>query len=263
MTQTVIVTGASSGVGKSTAQLMQSHGYKVVGLDVREPDIALEAFHLCDLARPEAIDAVLRKLDGRYASVMNVAGISMSSGAELTLKVNFLGLRHFTEGIWDRIEDRGTVVNVSSLVGNNWRNRRDELAGLVATSGFEAGVEWWRLHGGEFKVDPYVVSKEAVAMYTMVLAGRGRARGIHVNAVAPGLTQTPLFPSFLKDTGAEQMQYHIDLIGRTAQPEEIAEAIAVLAERKLSWVNGVHLNVDGGLTAALATRWELPTRSAT
>lgn len=46
----------------------------------------------------------------------------------------------------------------------------------------------------------------------------------------------------------------IDIVGRAAQPNEIAEAIAVFAERKLSWVNGVHVQVDGGLSAALSTR---------
>jgi len=134
-------------VGKSTALLLQSHGYSVVGLDVKEPDFALPAFHLCDLARPGSIDSVLHQLDGSYASLMNVAGVSMSTGAETTLRVNFLGLRHLTEGLWDRIEDGGTVVNVSSMVANNWRNRRKELAGLLSSPDFKAGLTWWRMRG--------------------------------------------------------------------------------------------------------------------
>jgi NAD(P)-dependent dehydrogenase (short-subunit alcohol dehydrogenase family) len=262
MTKSVIVTGASSGVGKAATQLMQSHGWRVVGLDVKEPDFPIDEFHLCDLSRPHSIDAVLGKLHGRYASVLNVAGVSMTAGAEVTVKVNFLGLRHFIEGIWSRIEDRGAVVNVTSVLANNWRNRRAQLADLLATDGFDAGVAWWRMHAHEFKVDPYVVSKEAVAMYTMVLAGRGRVRGIHVNAVAPGLTETPLFSTFVQEAGTEQMRYHTQLVGRVGKPEEIAEAITMLAERKLGWVNGVHLNVDGGLTAAIALRWDLPEGSA-
>ncbi len=117
--KTVIVTGASSGVGRATAKMLLEHGHEVVGLDIKTPDYALSQFHLCDLSREESIDEVLRKLDGTYASVMNVAGVPLSLAADITMKVNILGLRHFTDGIWDRIEDNGTIVNVSSLAGKN------------------------------------------------------------------------------------------------------------------------------------------------
>lgn len=256
MTRTVILTGASSGVGKATAQLLTQHGLRVVGLDIKEPDFPLPEFHSCDLSRADSIDAVLRKLDGRYASVMNVAGVPMSIGDELTVKVNFLGLRHFTDGIWERIEDRGTVVNVTSLAANNWRKRRKELGELVATPSFEAGLDWYRAHAKDFEIDSYMLSKEAVALYTTALAGRGLDRGIHANAVAPGPVETPLLPAFTKDAGEESLRTYIGMVGRVGRAQDIAEAIAVLAERKMGWVNGVHLNVDGGLTVGLSQRWK-------
>jgi NAD(P)-dependent dehydrogenase (short-subunit alcohol dehydrogenase family) len=254
--KTVIVTGASSGVGRATATMLLEHGHRVVGLDIKTPDYALSAFHLCDLARQESIDAVHGKLDGRYDSVMNVAGVPLSLGAETTIKVNILGLRHFTDGIWDRIEDNGTIVNVSSLAGNNWRKRRSELTELLATPSFSAGLEWWNANGSELGADAYIVSKEAVALYSMMLAERGLDRGINVNSIGPGPVETQLLPAFTRDAGEEAMMHYISIVGRAAQPEDIAEAIVVLAERKIGWLNAMHLNIDGGLTTALSLGWK-------
>ena len=66
----------------------------------------------------------LAKLPGPYSSLLNVAGVPMAVGNELTMKVNYFGLRHFTESVFDRIVNGGTVVNVASIAGNNWRKRR-------------------------------------------------------------------------------------------------------------------------------------------
>jgi len=254
--KTVIVTGAFSGVGKATAMMLLERGHRVVGIDIRTPDYALSEFHVCDLSSAESIDEVVRKLDGSYASVMNIAGVPLSLGPEITLKVNILGLQRFTAGIWDRIEDRGTVVNVSSLAGNNWRKRRKELTELLAVPSFAAGLTWWNSHQTELGVDAYTVSKEAVVLYSMMLAERGLSRGINVNSIGPGPVDTPLLPAFTQDAGEEAMRHYIGIVGRAAQPEDIAEAIVALAERKIGWLNAVHLNIDGGLTTALSLGWK-------
>lgn len=254
--KTYVLTGAYSGIGAATARLLTSHGHAVVGIDIKQPDYPLAAFHRCDLSDPASIDATVAQLAGRYAGLLNIAGVPAAYGDDVTMKVNILGLRRFTEGVWDRIEDRGTVVSVSSLAGNNWKKRRVELDQLLAIDDFEQAMEWWRLNKAVLNVDAYVASKEAVVLYTMKLAERGLARGINVNSVGPGPVETPLLPTFTQDTGEEAMNRFIQMIGRSAQPEEIAETIVVLAERKMGWVNAVHLNVDGGLTAGLSLRWK-------
>jgi len=252
--KTFVVTGISSGIGKAVAKLLVSHGMAVIGLDIKEPDFEVKEFHHCDLGRVESIDQTLARLTGPYTSVLNVAGVPVAFGKELTMKVNILGLRHFTEGIWQRIEDGGTVVNVSSIAGNNWRNRRAELTELLSTRSFDEGLNWWQSHQATLNVDAYTLSKEAVVLYSMMLAQRGIGRRINVVSVGPGPVDTPLLPSFTQDVGPANMNRLIDVVGRAAQPNEIAEAIVAFAERKLSWVNGVHIQVDGGLSAALSTR---------
>ena len=73
--------------------------------------------------------------------------------------------------------------------------------------------------------------------------------------MGPGPVNTPILPDFTQAVGAENMQQLINTVGRAAQPEEIAEALVVLAEGQMSWVNGLHMVVDGGLTAGFSSGW--------
>ena len=129
------------------------------------------------------------------------------------------------------------------------------LREAIATASFEDGVSWWQANEEAIDTDAYTFSKEAVVVYTMHLAGKGLARGIRVNDDGPGPVDTPILPDFTKDAGAEAMQQMIDMVGRAAQPADIAEALVVLAEGQISWLNGQHIIVDGGMTAGYSSGW--------
>lgn len=251
----ILLTGGASGVGEATAKQLLARGHKVVSLDIKpstNPDIT---HHHCDLSDPASIDGVLADLTGPYSSVLNVAGVPMAVGNELTMKVNYFGLKYFTEKVWDRIADGGTVVNVASIAGNNWRKRRGLLMEMMAIEDFDEGVAWWNKNEETVGTDAYTFSKEAVVVYTMRLAGKGLARGIRVNDVGPGPVETPILPDFTNDVGAAVMQSMIDVVGRSAQPSDIGEALVTLAEGQISWLNGQHIIVDGGLMAGLSSGW--------
>ena len=251
----ILLTGGASGVGEATAKQLLARGHKVVSLDIKpstNPDIT---HHHCDLSDPASIDGVLADLTGSYSSVLNVAGVPMAVGNELTMKVNYFGLKYFTEKVWDRIADGGTVVNVASIAGNNWRKRRGLLMEMMAIEDFDEGVAWWNKNEETVGTDAYTFSKEAVVVYTMRLAGKGLARGIRVNDVGPGPVETPILPDFTNDVGADVMQSMIDVVGRSAQPSDIGEALVTLAEGQISWLNGQHIIVDGGLMAGLSSGW--------
>jgi NAD(P)-dependent dehydrogenase (short-subunit alcohol dehydrogenase family) len=252
----VLLTGGASGVGEATAKLLLEAGHKVVSLDIKPSATAGVTHHQCDLSDPASIDAVLGKLDGPYSSLLNVAGVPGTVGGELTMKVNFFGLRYLTEKIWDRLADGGTVVNVSSIAGNNWRKRRGYLTEVMGIESFADGVAWWDKNAEAVDTDAYTFSKEAVVVYTMILAGKGLARGIRVNDVGPGPVDTPILPDFTTDVGADVMQSMIDMVGRSAQPRDIGEALVTLAEGRISWLNGQHIIVDGGLMAGLSSGWK-------
>ena len=255
MEHPILMTGGASGVGEATAKLLVERGHKVVSLDIKPSRNGDITNHEVDLSDPARIDAVVGKLEGKFSSLLNVAGVPMAVGNELTMRVNFFGLRYLTEKVWDRIADGGTVVNVASIAGNNWRKRRGYLKELMDTKGFDDGVAWWTANEEAVGTDSYTFSKEAVVLYTMVLAGKGLSRGIRVNDVGPGPVDTPILPDFTNDVGEENMQSMIDVIGRAAQPVDIAEALVQLAEGHISWLNGQHIIVDGGLMAGLSSGW--------
>lgn len=255
MEHPLILTGAASGIGEATARLLADRGHCVISLDVKEPKATVEAHYHCDLSDPDSINAALAKLGGPYSSLLNVAGVPGTVGPELTMRVNTFGLRHLTQGLWTRLVDGATVVNVASIAGNNWRKRRDLLNSLLDTSSFEAALTWWNAHADSVDTDAYTFSKEAVVVYTMRLAGEGLARGIRVNDVGPGPVDTPILPNFAEQVGEDQMQTMIDVIGRPARPQDIAEALVMLAEGEVSWLNGQHIVIDGGLTAGFSAGW--------
>jgi NAD(P)-dependent dehydrogenase (short-subunit alcohol dehydrogenase family) len=251
-----IVTGAASGIGHATAARLVERGHRVLSLDIKQPAAEVAGHSSCDLSDPASIDAALSGIKEPISALLNIAGVPGTVGAETTMRVNLLGLRHLTEGLWNRIADRGRIVNVASIAGNNWRKRRGALTALLSTPDFAAGLAWWQANGSGVGTDAYTFSKEAVVLYTMQLAGRGLARGIRVNDVGPGPIDTPIFPDFEQMTGREMMQSYISMVGRVGKPDDIAEAITMLAEGEIGWINGQHIVVDGGLTAGFSAGWK-------
>lgn len=254
---TIIITGASTGIGAATTARLVDAGRRVVSLDIKEPPPGVSAHHHCDLSRPDDIDRVVTDLaaEGPVASLLNIAGVPGTVPSELVIAVNVLGLRHLTEALWGRIADNGTVVNVASIAGNQWRKRLDLHLDLLATPDFAAGADWWAANEASSGTDPYTFSKEAVVVYTMQLAGRDRARGIQVNDVGPGPVDTPLLPDFTEQAGEQVMGWMIDQTGRAAEPDDIAQVLTWLAIGEHGWMNGQHITVDGGYTAGINARW--------
>src|SRR5262245_51381565 len=209
-----IVTGAASGIGHATAVRLIGRGHRVHSLDIKEPATKVAAHTSCDLSDPASIDAAILRIEGPITALLNIAGVPGTVGAEKTMRVNLPGLRHLTEGLWDRIADNGRIVNVASIAGNNWRKRRGALTELLSTSDFASGLAWWQAKGAGVGTDAYTFSKEAVVLYTMQLAGRGLSRGIRVNDVGPGPIDTPIFPDFEQMTGRDMMQSYISMVGR-------------------------------------------------
>lgn len=251
----IIITGASTGIGAATAKRLADAGREVINLDIKKASANVSANYPCDLSDPGAIDAAVKELTGTYASLLNIAGVPGTLPHDKVVAVNTLGLRHLTEALWDRIADHGTVVNVSSIAGNQWKKRFPLHNELLDTPDFASGAAWWAENGKTCGADPYTFSKEAVVVYTMRMAGRGLERGIQVNDVGPGPVDTPIFPDFTSQVGEAQMQWLCDQVGRTGQPDDIAEVLTWLAIGDHRWLNGQHLIVDGGLSAGLSSHW--------
>jgi NAD(P)-dependent dehydrogenase (short-subunit alcohol dehydrogenase family) len=263
MAKRVLLTGASTGIGNATLQMLVADGHEVTSLDIKDAPAGAAAHFHCDVSDPASIDAVVAQLRGPFDALLNVAGVAGSMGSELVLRVIVYGLRHVTESLLaaGKLAVPGcSIVNVASLAGMAWERHLDRINALDDAADVAAEIEVARAYdrGGP---NAYVLSKEWVVAYTQRLAGRLVGQGIRVNSISPGPVITPLFPYFEADAGAEQMAWLSEQVGRPAQPDDQAEVICWLAVGRSGWVNGVDLAVDGGLSSGLRTGWADPKSS--
>lgn len=239
----VIVTGASSGIGRATALAFAKEGAKVVVSDVNEKDglATLEEikknqgeahFIKCDVSSEadikNLVDKTVEKF-GKLDCAYNNAGIEgapctttecSTDNWDRTININL-------KGVWLCMKyqipamlknGKGSIVNCSSI------------AGLV---GFEA-------------IPAYVASKHGVIGLTETAALEFSKSNIRVNAVCPGVIHTPMLERFTK--GDEQAMAAQVPMGRIGKPEEIADSVVWLCSDRASYVTGQAIAVDGGWT---------------
>jgi len=243
----VLVTGAASGIGLATVELLLADGRAVIALDRRESP-ACET-RLCDLSDPAAIDTALASLPDVLSGLANVAGVPGTAPAEMVLRVNFLGTRHLTEALTPRLIPGSAVVNVASVVAARDPAPRATVAGLLSTTGFGDGLTWCRNHAMS-GAEAYKFSKQALIEWTLVASVALRARGVRVLSVSPGVTDTPILGDFRASMGEEAIDRAVAEAGRVASPVDIGSVIAFLLSAHAGWVNAVDLRVDGGLVGA-------------
>lgn len=244
-----VVTGAASGIGAAVAERLLAAGAEVHSLDRNTPDQPVTAHIEVDLANPRSIDAALDQLEGEFDGLMNVAGIPGTAPADLVIAVNTLAVRHLTEAFFERLRPGGTVNIVSSTAGFGWSARLEAIRDLLATDTFEEGAAW-------FKDNPqvgnaYNFSKEASTVYTMSMGLALAQMGFRINAVLPGPVETPILADFEESMGKDNLDGIKELLGRHAEPADIADALLFLASNQSSWINGHPLVVDGGITGSV------------
>jgi NAD(P)-dependent dehydrogenase (short-subunit alcohol dehydrogenase family) len=242
----ILVTGAASGIGAALVRTLTSTGAHVVGLDIRREIECCDEAVYCDLSEPESIDVATESITGPVDALVNVAGVPGSAALSLVVKVNFLGLRRLTERLLPRISDRGTVINVASTAGANWRARKEQVLRLLMTPEWDPAIAFVQ-ELGLSAITAYDFTKEAVILYSMYISSRERHRGLRVNSVSPGAVETPILKNFYDTMGADLLNaLKRQAGGRDAGPEEIARVLALLLDDGFYWMNGTDLIVDGG-----------------
>ena len=262
--RTVVITGTASGMGAEAQRLFARAGAKVHAIDVVEAggpsgdgpaaDGAV-VHHRGDLADRASIDRTVSGLPAAVEVLVNCAGIPNGGrfSGEQVMRVNWLGLRHLTESLLDRMGDGGAVVHVASTAGRNWAENRHHHAELMAATTFEDGLAWLAANPDLYG-DGYVFSKEAVQYYTLWRSVQLLPRGIRMNSICPGITATSIIDDFRRGMGDEIIDHATAVAGRIATPAEMAPAMLFLADHaSSSYINGVNLNIDRGTAAARAT----------
>lgn len=247
--KTLVITGASSGIGAETARLARFQGARVIGMDRNDPMITLDGFLKVDMGDPAAIDAAVAGLPDHVDGLVNAAGVSGMADKDIVARVNYLGLRHLTEAMVPRLQNGGAVVNIASILGAEWPHRLAAHKELAATSGFEAGAQWLA-NNPVPQESCYQYFKEALIVWTKK---RGydlfMQNDIRMNAVAPGPVMTPILGEFVTMLGEERVAADAAKIKRPAIADEIAPPILFLCSDAARWVAGINLPIDGGIDA--------------
>lgn len=234
-----LVTGGASGIGKAVAAVLRRDGFRVAVVSRRAGPLAAMlqagfATHPCDVASEADVTATIDWIEsslGRLDALVNCAGLvrrealdaTTADSIALQIGANLTGTILMCRAALRLLEPaKGVIINVSSMLAT----RPQPLASV------------------------YAATKGGVEAFTRALALELGPKGVRVLCVAPALVRSDiytaagmdpaLFEKVLADRGA------VYPLGRTGEPEDIAEMIAFLASPRASWMTGSVIPVDGG-----------------
>lgn len=247
--KTIVVTGCCSGIGADFAKLARQQGARVIGVDRNAPTLTLDGFVQVDLGDPAAINDAVAQLPAKVDALANIAGVPGTSPVELVGRVNYLGLRHFTHRVLERMGEGSAIVNISSILGAEWPQRLEQHRALGATASFEEGAQWLAKNPVPQETC-YQHFKEALIVWTATQSQKiFMERGVRMNCVAPGPVFTPILGDFVQMLGQERVEKDAHRMKRPAFSDEVAPVIAFLCSDASRWVSGINLPVDGGLAS--------------
>lgn len=249
----VIVAGAGSGMGAATARILVELGAEVHALDIKKPDVAgLASFTGCDLREPGDIDAAVARIGKIVNNLFNCAGLPNTFPGLDVMLVNFCGPRHLTERVIPHMPEGGAIASIGSTAGIGWLANMQTLMPLVTSPDFAAARAWCEEDPARL-ANAYGLSKEAVNAYTALRSYALAGKGIRINCLNPGPTDTPMMPEFEKAMGKRYMDDFPVPLGRHAAAEEQAWPLVFLNSPRASFVTGISLDADGGFVGGLYT----------
>jgi NAD(P)-dependent dehydrogenase (short-subunit alcohol dehydrogenase family) len=250
----VVVTGGATGVGAALLELLAELGARdVTVLDIKRPSGPHTTFLQTDLSNKSQVEGAIAALRAGPVDVLfNNAGVADTLPPETVFKVNALALRQLSVALLPQLPAGGAIVNTASIAGGQWPARLQLIQELLATDGWDVGIEWFASHDvGE---GAYSFTKEVVQVFTMQFSHPAAACGVRVCSVCPSPIDTPLLPDFRKTMTDRLIDWCVkEAGGRLVTPREVASCLAWLGSPAASFVSGVNLNVDMGFSAAGTT----------
>ena len=236
MTRTAIITGSASGIGAATVQELQRRGYRTVGIDKAAETAATEpARHLAIRADVTDEPRLMAAFDEALAFLGTLDVLVTSAGvADMT---PFMELTAETFRAVNDANVIGTFVAIREAA------KRMQTGARICTVASVAGLRGGGLSG----TAAYAASKGAVLALTKNAARALASRGISVNTIAPGATLTPMIAEQWKNDAQRTRVEGMSVLNRTAQPHEMAAAIAFLVSPEASAITGSTLVADNGL----------------
>jgi NAD(P)-dependent dehydrogenase (short-subunit alcohol dehydrogenase family) len=249
----VIVTGAASGMGAATAEILVELGAEVHAIDIKKPEVTgLASFSQVDLRDPSQIEDAVAKIGKIVNGLFNCAGLPNTFPELDVMLVNFCGLRAVTEAVVPSMIEGSAIACIASSAGIGWMQNIGVLFELLATPDFAGAKAWCEAHPKELQ-NAYGFSKEAINAYTAQRSFTLAPHGIRINCVNPGPTDTPMMPEFEKAVGKKYMDDFPVPLGRHAVAEEQAWPMVFLNSPRASFVTGLQLDADGGFKGGMFT----------
>ena len=252
----VLVVGGATGMGAATAKKAAQLGAKVTVLDVAQVDFPVDEFIQIDLRDKASVDAVVERLKGPIDAVFSCAGVA--DGTRGIMLINFIAQRRLLEGLVAKgALPRGSAIGmISSTAGNGWRNNIAQVQEFLAIGDWDGEAAWIEAHKSDnymSNADGYRFSKEAMCGYVAQSATELLKKGIRINAILPGPTDTPLARANADIWLAYATDYRNAVGVKHLQPEEMADPLLYLCSPLASGITGENLIVDQGYTSANVT----------
>ena len=240
--KTVIVTGAGSGIGKSTALRLDAEGAKLLVIDINEEELSITHSML------ENQSSTLH--------LLNIASLNdtkkffkdfQENNKQLDALINVAGILRFDNSHEVEIENWNKILEIN-LTGTFFMCRY-ALPLLLESKGAIVNVSSSAAIGAHAWTAAYSASKGGISAFSKTLAVEYGMRGLNVNCVCPASIQTPMStnPDMPKDIDTRLLKKIMPLDGVNRSPDDIASTIAFLASEDAIHINGIDLRVDGGL----------------
>ncbi len=246
-----LVVGGATGMGAATAQTAAALGAEVVVMDYApipyETALALQV----DLRDRASIDRALEQVGGPVHALFSAAGVA--DGPDM-MRINFIGHRYLIERMVaaGQLPRGAAICFISSLAGMGWENDLPRLQEFLATPDYESAEAWVAAHESEGFIH-YGFSKQAINAYVATQAYPLLAKGVRINAICPGPTDTPLARANADLWLAFGKDYR-DATGCDVHtPEQMANTMAFLNSDAACGISGVTLLVDNGHLMASLT----------
>jgi NAD(P)-dependent dehydrogenase (short-subunit alcohol dehydrogenase family) len=244
--KTALVVGGATGMGAAAAALLQSAGADVVVMDFAEISLpGAKAIHV-NLAERDSIDAALDQFDGPVHALFSCAGVA--DGTPGIEKINFIGHRHIIDRLLaaDRLPRGSAIGFISSAAGLGWEANLPRIKEYLATPDFDSAVAWVAANGGA----DYMSTKQVMCAYVATQSLSLLKRGIRINAICPGPTDTPLAQANKEMWLGFGADYRSEVGVEAATPMEQAYPLVFLCSAAAESISGITVITDSGYFSA-------------
>lgn len=238
----VLISGASSGIGRKMVELFYSAGFHVL-MVARRHELLNEIkalypeteFLACDLSDPQSFQLIEKTWgsanQGLHTLINNAGGYrpqninnDEDSAWDYHYQTNLMSAVRLTRIFWPQLtKQKGSIINISSTLA---------LRPIAQTAAYSA-------------------LKAAMNNWTQSLAIEGAPHGLRANAICPGIVDTPIHSYMNSNRPEDQKIYQAvqsaQPLGRTGRPEDVAQLALYLAQSQAEWITGTVINVDGGI----------------